>query len=119
MLALKDAPLFIAPHCRSALCCASRPAPSSRLVRPRSCVKSGNVLLTNSWESKLGDFGEARLSSDETMTSVGTIFWCAPEILRGDHYTEKVDVYSYGMLLFELLEVGVLVCIFVCLFAFL
>lgn len=34
-----------------------------------------------------------------TMTSVGTPLYCAPEIARGDNYDEKVDVYSFGLVL--------------------
>ena len=28
--------------------------------------------------------------------------WCAPEVLRGEEYSEKIDVYSYGILLYEI-----------------
>jgi serine/threonine protein kinase len=35
--------------------------------------------------------------------NIGTIFWMAPEMLQSTQYTEKVDVYSYGIILFELL----------------
>jgi serine/threonine protein kinase len=37
-----------------------------------------------------------------TRMQVGTPHWCAPEVLRGERYDEKCDVYSYGILLFEL-----------------
>ena len=33
------------------------------------------------------------------MTAVGTPLFAAPELFRGEHYDEKVDVYSFGMLL--------------------
>lgn len=33
------------------------------------------------------------------MTAVGTPLYCAPEIVRGDNYDEKVDVYSFGLVL--------------------
>ena len=43
------------------------------------------------------DLGISRISSNtQTMTAVGSVAWTAPEILRKEHYNEKVDVYSYG-----------------------
>ncbi len=33
---------------------------------------------------------------------MGTPHWCAPEVLRGERYDESADVYSFGILLFEL-----------------
>ncbi|KAE9029455.1 hypothetical protein PF011_g1055 [Phytophthora fragariae] len=54
--------------------------------------------------AKLSDFGLSReRSSDDTMTNgVGTLLWTAPEILRGEAYSEKADVYSYAIVLSEL-----------------
>ncbi|GMF14799.1 unnamed protein product [Phytophthora lilii] len=66
-------------------------------------VKSNNILLTNDLEPKLIDFGISRGVIDLTMTAgVGTPYWTAPEILEGNHYTEKVDIYSFGVVLSEL-----------------
>jgi len=67
-------------------------------------LKSKNVLLSATWEAKLSDFGISRVTSlEETMTSnIGTVAWIAPEVLTGGHYTEKADIYSFGVLLSEL-----------------
>ncbi|RHY44082.1 hypothetical protein DYB38_007067 [Aphanomyces astaci] len=67
-------------------------------------LKSKNVLLSDTWEAKLSDFGISRVTSlDDTMTSnVGTVAWIAPEVLTGGRYTEKADIYSFGVLLSEL-----------------
>ncbi|KAH0787803.1 TKL family protein kinase [Histomonas meleagridis] len=68
-------------------------------------LKSLNVLLDSNLKVKVCDFGFSRFS-DEThlMTSnLGTIHWMAPELLiPGNMYTSKVDVYAYGILLWEL-----------------
>ncbi|GMF34162.1 unnamed protein product [Phytophthora lilii] len=67
-------------------------------------LKPKNVLLSDSWEAKLTDFGISReLDEDQTMTAeIGTVSWIAPEVLRGEHYSEKADVYSFGVILTEL-----------------
>ncbi|KAH7467234.1 putative serine/threonine-protein kinase [Phytophthora ramorum] len=67
-------------------------------------LKSLNVLLDNRLRAKLSDFGLSReRSADDTMTNgVGTLLWTAPEILRGETYSEKADVYSYAIVLSEL-----------------
>ena len=52
------------------------------------------MLLTENWQLKLTDFGEARATDlNNTMTSVGTPIYIAPEIMRADHYDGKADVY--------------------------
>lgn len=67
-------------------------------------LKSHNVLLNEALQAKLSDFGLSRERSfEETMTNgIGTMLWTAPEILRGEAYTEKADIFSYGIVLAEL-----------------
>ncbi|CAI5738287.1 unnamed protein product [Hyaloperonospora brassicae] len=67
-------------------------------------LKPNNILLSDTWEAKLTDFGVSReLREDQTMTAeIGTISWIAPEVLRGERYTEKADVYSFGVIMTEL-----------------
>ncbi|KAK1938913.1 Mitogen-activated protein kinase kinase kinase 11 [Phytophthora citrophthora] len=66
-------------------------------------LKSRNILLTANMEAKLTDFGISRESSDKTMTAgIGTSLWMAPEVMIGDKYNEKADVYSLGAVLSEL-----------------
>jgi serine/threonine protein kinase len=68
-------------------------------------LKSKNVLLSDEMEAKLSDFGISRERRDaEThMTAgMGTSFWIAPEVLRGQDYDEKADVFSFGVVLSEL-----------------
>eukprot|EP01089_Gocevia_fonbrunei_P023390 TRINITY_DN984_c0_g1_i2.p1 TRINITY_DN984_c0_g1~~TRINITY_DN984_c0_g1_i2.p1 ORF type:complete len:518 (-),score=41.67 TRINITY_DN984_c0_g1_i2:49-1602(-) len=67
-------------------------------------LKSHNLLLDESWKCKIGDFGLAKMLGQvtmATMTACGTPCWTAPEVLRNEHYTEKADVYSFGIVLWE------------------
>ncbi|KAK4393640.1 Serine/threonine-protein kinase STY13 [Sesamum angolense] len=73
----------------------------------------GNLLLTEDKRKiKLADFGLAREEADDDMTTeAGTYRWMAPELFSVEalhlgikkHYDHKVDVYSFSMVLWELL----------------
>ncbi|OQR99834.1 kinase [Thraustotheca clavata] len=67
-------------------------------------IKARNVLLGPQYEAKLSDFGTSRLRQDDlTMTAeIGTAAWIAPEVLKGIRYTEKADIYSFGVMMAEL-----------------
>ncbi|KDO35390.1 TKL protein kinase [Saprolegnia parasitica CBS 223.65] len=67
-------------------------------------IKARNVLLGPQYEAKLTDFGTSRLRVDElTMTAeIGTSAWIAPEVLKGVRYTEKADIYSFGVMMTEI-----------------
>ena len=68
-------------------------------------LKPDNMLLTRDWTLKLTDFGEARAQNmGGTMTSVGTPIYIAPEVMRGDHYDEKADTWSYGLCLVAMIR---------------
>jgi serine/threonine protein kinase len=68
-------------------------------------LKSLNVLLDSRGVAKICDFGCARRDDAMMMMTrdVGTCRWMAPECIMGSRYTAKVDVYSYGIVLWELL----------------
>lgn len=77
-------------------------------------LKSQNVLITGGYEAKLSDFGESRASARHSggvgsapMTGeLGTIFWMAPELFRGEEYDESADIYSLGVVLWEILALA-------------
>ena len=69
-------------------------------------MKSPNVLVDEKFNAKLTDFGSSRFVSDRTMSVVGTVLWIAPEVLQKQHYSEKADIYSLGVILWELTHPG-------------
>uniref|UniRef100_A0A6B2LDN5 non-specific serine/threonine protein kinase n=1 Tax=Arcella intermedia TaxID=1963864 RepID=A0A6B2LDN5_9EUKA len=67
-------------------------------------LKSENLLLDDTGKTKICDFGFARKSiKRQHMTMCGTDEFMAPEIIMGNEYDGKADVFSYGMLLFEII----------------
>lgn len=71
-------------------------------------LKSSNILLDKDYNTKLSDFGLAKLGpiGDKTHIStrvMGTYGYCAPEYQRTGQLTVKSDVYSFGVVLLELI----------------
>jgi len=70
-------------------------------------VKSMNILVTEEYSCKLTDFGCAKLITDrhlENTVNSGTPLWMAPEVKKGVHYSLSADIYSLGLVLYELFE---------------
>ncbi|CAH9108161.1 unnamed protein product [Cuscuta europaea] len=68
-------------------------------------IKPDNVLFNEWGEMKLADFGSAECFREGQLMSgvVGTPYYVAPEVLAGRDYTEKVDVWSAGVILYIML----------------
>lgn len=68
-------------------------------------LKSPNLLVDKDWTVKVSDFGlsRSRAKTLEPWSRAGTPEWMAPEVLRNEPSNEKCDVYSFGVILYELI----------------
>ena len=68
-------------------------------------LKSPNVLIGRNEILKISDFGTSRQWGEQStcMSFAGTVAWMAPEVIRNEPCNEKVDIWSFGVLLWELL----------------
>lgn len=67
-------------------------------------LKAANILLNENGVVKVADFGVARVTRPGVMTAeTGTYRWMAPEVIEHRPYDHKADVFSFGILLWELL----------------
>lgn len=69
-------------------------------------LKSPNILISYNDVLKISDFGTSRQWSERStkMSFAGTVAWMAPEVIRNEPCSEKVDIWSYGVVMWELLN---------------
>lgn len=67
-------------------------------------VKPANVFLSEAGAAKLGDFGTGTFSAETADERVGTAFYMAPEVFAGEAASIRSDVYSLGVLAYEVLS---------------
>ncbi|XP_039044914.1 serine/threonine-protein kinase EDR1-like isoform X2 [Hibiscus syriacus] len=68
-------------------------------------LKSANCLVNKHWIVKICDFGLSRIMTSIPMkesASAGTPEWMAPELIRNEPFTEKCDIFSLGVIMWEL-----------------
>lgn len=70
-------------------------------------IKPQNIMLLKNGNIKVTDFGIARFSRSETRTlteqAIGSVHYIAPEQAKGEYTDEKADIYSLGVVLYEML----------------
>mmetsp|Transcript_9438 Transcript_9438/g.16212 ORF Transcript_9438/g.16212 Transcript_9438/m.16212 type:complete len:288 (+) Transcript_9438:56-919(+) len=65
--------------------------------------KSSNLLIDRAWRCKVCDFGMSKiLGLEDPDHTPHSPQWMAPEVLRGEHYSFSADVFSFGVVLWEL-----------------
>eukprot|EP01117_Protostelium_nocturnum_P015213 TRINITY_DN5870_c0_g1_i1.p1 TRINITY_DN5870_c0_g1~~TRINITY_DN5870_c0_g1_i1.p1 ORF type:complete len:1087 (+),score=392.85 TRINITY_DN5870_c0_g1_i1:149-3409(+) len=69
-----------------------------------------NILLSSALEPKVADFGLSRTTESaetgaQTTSDVGPLKWMSPEAITNKHYSNKSDVYSFSMTMWEILAV--------------
>jgi hypothetical protein len=69
-------------------------------------LKTLNLLVTDQWQIKVADFGLSRFDTPENLDTMcqmrGTLAYCCPEVYFGIRFTDKSDIYSFGIILWEL-----------------
>jgi len=70
-------------------------------------IKSQNIMITSDGKVKIMDFGLARIGEEQELTkkgmTIGTVAYMSPEQAKGEEVDFKTDIWSFGVVLYELL----------------
>ena len=64
-------------------------------------LNPNNIFVSDDLDIKIGDFGISKIC-ESTKTDTGAMLYKAPELLRGDEYNNKIDIWALGHILYEL-----------------
>ena len=73
-------------------------------------LKPENLFITKENKVKIGDFGISKqldVNNKYANTSIGTNNYMAPEVIKGESYNEKVDIWAFGCIIYELFTLNV------------
>ena len=65
-----------------------------------------NIFINKNNKIKIGDFGISKISKEYANTQIGKHHYFAPEIEKGNKYNNKIDIYSLGCIIYELLTLN-------------
>ena len=69
-------------------------------------IKTTNILIKKNKKILIGDFGVSKILKSKynfTNTIIGTPYFMSPELVKGSNYNKKADIWSLGIILYELI----------------
>ncbi|ORX85642.1 kinase-like protein [Basidiobolus meristosporus CBS 931.73] len=78
-----------------------------QLNRAHRDIRSDNILINSEGVIKIADFGHSTQFNEANPTRksvIGTPYWMAPEVVKGQDYTTKVDIWSLGIVAIEMAQ---------------